>query len=100
MACRLMHEEASLLPTESSEGDFPSDIFRLHHYKTKSLQDTMTKLLRNGASPLSAHAFGEPICCAQPRGQQLQAAPRRCPPQRAEVSHALSSAGCGTPRPG
>ncbi|EKX40100.1 hypothetical protein GUITHDRAFT_113838 [Guillardia theta CCMP2712] len=40
-----MHDDSSLLPTESEDGDFTSNLLRLHHYKTKSLADAMWKHL-------------------------------------------------------
>jgi hypothetical protein len=43
---RRLHDDASLLPTESSLGDFPNNHLRLFHFKTKSLADTLWKLQR------------------------------------------------------
>ena len=43
---RRLHDDASLLPMESFHGDFPNDIVRLYHFKTKSLADTLWKLRR------------------------------------------------------
>ena len=45
-AGRRMHDDASLLPMESFPGDFPTDVIRLFHYKTKSLADSLWKLKR------------------------------------------------------
>ncbi len=43
---RRLHDDASLLPTESALGDFPNNNLRLFHFKTKSLADTLWKLQR------------------------------------------------------
>ena len=47
-------------------GDFPSEVLKLHHYKTKSRADAMEKLRREGVAPvpfppvLTGHAWSLP----------------------------------------
>ena len=62
-ARRRLHDDASLLPMESFPGDFPTDIVRLFHFKTKSLADTLWKLQRKEVSVTESSSSSLHVAC-------------------------------------